>query len=275
MGQALAPFAENGAFFGQILIAVGVVLALVGFGYWAALRFPRLRLGRSRTRGARLAVIDSLPVDGRRQLILLRRDNIEHLILVGGPADVVIEPSIQRIRQRQPAPPRTAQTPLPAAPPRPAAATAPPTEARPRPEAAGEDGPPLIPFPFPRPAPAKAEAEAAAAAAPRGAARGEALRRPVWPSASATAFAPPTEPQPRTSAPDAERPAPAASDTAAPPAPLAATEAPSRPRGSEAPPAPPTALESPAETVDAIKVADLEAEMTRLLGQLAGDRRAS
>ena len=45
---------------------------------------------------ARVAVIESLPVDGKRSVILVRRDNIEHLVMVGGRNDLVIEPNIMR-----------------------------------------------------------------------------------------------------------------------------------------------------------------------------------
>ena len=43
----------------------------------------------------RLAIVEQASVDGRRRLILLRRDNTEHLIMTGGPVDVVIETGIQ------------------------------------------------------------------------------------------------------------------------------------------------------------------------------------
>jgi len=39
----------------------------------------------------RLAVIDSTAVDKRRRLVLIRRDDIEHLLMTGGPEDIVIE----------------------------------------------------------------------------------------------------------------------------------------------------------------------------------------
>lgn len=42
----------------------------------------------------RLAVIDQANVDGRRRLLLIRRDDVEHLIMTGGPVDVVIETGI-------------------------------------------------------------------------------------------------------------------------------------------------------------------------------------
>src|SRR6185312_10695134 len=41
-------------------------------------------------------VIDAATVDGRRRLVLIRRDNIEHLLMIGGPTDVVVEPNIVR-----------------------------------------------------------------------------------------------------------------------------------------------------------------------------------
>src|SRR5690606_2517998 len=46
-------------------------------------------------RAPRLDVVDATAVDAQRRLVLVRRDNIEHLILIGGPTDVVIEPGIR------------------------------------------------------------------------------------------------------------------------------------------------------------------------------------
>jgi flagellar protein FliO/FliZ len=42
----------------------------------------------------RLEVIEQASVDSRRRLIIVRRDNVEHLIMTGGPVDVVIETGI-------------------------------------------------------------------------------------------------------------------------------------------------------------------------------------
>ena len=42
----------------------------------------------------RLGVSEQVMVDGRRKLVLVRRDDVEHLILTGGPVDVVIETGI-------------------------------------------------------------------------------------------------------------------------------------------------------------------------------------
>ncbi|MGE0765304.1 MAG: hypothetical protein AB7L90_02470 [Hyphomicrobiaceae bacterium] len=43
----------------------------------------------------RLAVVEHASVDGRRRLVLVRRDNVEHLIMTGGPVDVLIEAGIE------------------------------------------------------------------------------------------------------------------------------------------------------------------------------------
>ena len=44
----------------------------------------------------RLAIIDAAVIDGRRRLVLVRRDNIEHLVMIGGPTDIVVESNIVR-----------------------------------------------------------------------------------------------------------------------------------------------------------------------------------
>ena len=42
----------------------------------------------------RLEIIEHATIDGRRRLMLIRRDDVEHLIMTGGPVDVVIETGI-------------------------------------------------------------------------------------------------------------------------------------------------------------------------------------
>jgi hypothetical protein len=42
----------------------------------------------------RLFVVEQSNIDGRRRLILIRRDDVEHLIMTGGPVDMVIETGI-------------------------------------------------------------------------------------------------------------------------------------------------------------------------------------
>ena len=80
------------------LFAFIAVLALIGVAAWLVRRFATNRLGTNTNRGRmpRLAVIDAAAVDGRRRLVLVRRDNVEHLLMIGGPSDIVVEPNIVR-----------------------------------------------------------------------------------------------------------------------------------------------------------------------------------
>jgi len=89
----------------RILVAVFLVLALIGVLAWLVRGFRSERTGAA-SRGARqprLAVIDAAAVDGRRRLVLIRRDNAEHLLMIGGPTDIVVEPNIVRASAREPA----------------------------------------------------------------------------------------------------------------------------------------------------------------------------
>jgi flagellar protein FliO/FliZ len=86
----------------RFFIAFLVVLALIGLTAWLVRRFGANRLGGTvRGRQPRLAVIDAASVDGRRRLVLIRRDNTEHLLMIGGPTDVVVETNILRAGARE------------------------------------------------------------------------------------------------------------------------------------------------------------------------------
>ena len=81
----------------RFFLAFLVVLGLIGATAWAVRRFGGGRLSSTaRGRQPRLAVIDYASVDARRRLILVRRDNVEHLLMIGGPTDIVVEPNIVR-----------------------------------------------------------------------------------------------------------------------------------------------------------------------------------
>jgi hypothetical protein len=54
--------------------------------------------GNSRARQPRLGVVDAFDLDRQRQLVLVRRDNVEHLIMIGGPNDLVIESAFVRVQ---------------------------------------------------------------------------------------------------------------------------------------------------------------------------------
>jgi flagellar biogenesis protein FliO len=82
----------------RFVVAFLLVLGLIGAGAFLWRRFGGGPLSTTGPRGRqpRLAVIDAANVDGRRRLVLIRRDNTEHLLMIGGPSDIVIEPNISR-----------------------------------------------------------------------------------------------------------------------------------------------------------------------------------
>jgi flagellar protein FliO/FliZ len=74
-------------FVASLVFVVGLMLALL----WALRRFgPAGMVVRPGTR-RRLGVIESSALDGRRRLVLVRCDDTEHLLLIGGVSDLVVE----------------------------------------------------------------------------------------------------------------------------------------------------------------------------------------
>lgn len=83
------------------ILALGIVLVLIVLGLWVLKLFFRASTNLSQ-RNRRVSVVDSVSIDSRRQLIIVRRDNVEHLILTGGPQDLVVETGIAVDRQGVP-----------------------------------------------------------------------------------------------------------------------------------------------------------------------------
>jgi len=72
------------------VLALIVILAMIarraGFGFPAA--------ATRRDGEKRLSVVEVAPIDGRRRLVLIRRDDVEHLVMLGPTTETVIETSI-------------------------------------------------------------------------------------------------------------------------------------------------------------------------------------
>jgi flagellar protein FliO/FliZ len=80
------------------IVSITLLIALAGLAFWIARQ--SLGLGAMKMfqgRPKRVGVVESTSVDGRRRLLLIRRDNVEHLIMTGGPVDVVIETGIPMV----------------------------------------------------------------------------------------------------------------------------------------------------------------------------------
>jgi flagellar protein FliO/FliZ len=95
-------FASNSFTLAAAAIALLAAVALIAFVF----RFlfgHRLKLPKNgRTRPARLGIVDAFDLDRKRQLVIVRRDNVEHLVMIGGPNDLVIEAQIARAESREP-----------------------------------------------------------------------------------------------------------------------------------------------------------------------------
>ena len=80
----------------RVLLACVVVLAMMG-GLGFALRYlsrtPFSLMGRNAS-SKRLSVIETLPLDVRRRLIIVQCDKQQHLILLGQDRDLVIETNL-------------------------------------------------------------------------------------------------------------------------------------------------------------------------------------
>lgn len=80
----------------RAVLALVLVLGLIGGAAWAARRFgPALWFGaRSPKRERDLAVLESLPIDARHRLVLVRRGERKHLLLIGPNHSLVVEDGI-------------------------------------------------------------------------------------------------------------------------------------------------------------------------------------
>lgn len=79
----------------QFAAALAFVLALIAGLAWAVKRFGlAAQLGAPRGGKRRLAVVETAALDAKRRIVLVRRDDREHLLLLGTGNDAVIETGI-------------------------------------------------------------------------------------------------------------------------------------------------------------------------------------
>jgi hypothetical protein len=217
-----------------VLVIVRVVRSMT-FGTFVA---------GGRNRKTRLAVMDAAAVDSQRRLVLVRRDDVEHLILIGGPTDVVVERDIRlHAPVRRPAPPPDQ---LAEAPPRPPAA---PAAARPAPRPAEQPPRPVEPQLRPAEPQPALQNLVLQSARPQPA--------PPPPARPSAVRAAPTAPDLGVST---SRPAPAPTPPPAPAAPAARLKPLESPRAAEA---------DAAKKQPKVPELSLEDEMNRLLGELS------
>jgi len=78
----------------RLVISFGIVMALMG-GLAIALRYINSRAGGAYTQKRRLKIIETLVIDHKRKAVILRRDNKEHLIILGNENETLIESDIE------------------------------------------------------------------------------------------------------------------------------------------------------------------------------------
>lgn len=152
-----------GAYGSRFLLAaggVGLALLLLIIVLWVIRsRAPSPFVRGGRNRQPRLQVLDAAAVDARRRLVLVRRDDVEHLIMIGGPSDIVIESRILPAAAEHPdsasRPQPVEQRPISVARPEtpPVSPPRPPVAARVEPAAEPTFSAPVSPEPRPRPEP--------------------------------------------------------------------------------------------------------------------------
>jgi flagellar protein FliO/FliZ len=109
---------DGGGVLTAILIAaLGAFLLLCAVGVFLMWRRGSAEEpAPAKGRNSRLSVSEAAIVDGQRRLVLVRRDQVEHLLLVGGPSDIVVESNIVRQRATGLAPGQRPAVPRPSEP---------------------------------------------------------------------------------------------------------------------------------------------------------------
>lgn len=73
-----------------------IVIGLAGLALWITRQSSGFRPTQllPKKQKKRLTLVETRYLDNKRKLVLIRRDNVEHLVLTGGPVDMVVETGI-------------------------------------------------------------------------------------------------------------------------------------------------------------------------------------
>lgn len=94
---------ENSSAVNLVLITLALAFLLIVL-VWVFKKISGTATRRAmRSRVPRLLITDSATVDEKRFLVMVRRDNVEHLLLIGGANDLVVESNIVRAQSANPA----------------------------------------------------------------------------------------------------------------------------------------------------------------------------
>ncbi len=76
------------------------VARLIGLFVWVVRKYGGMSFAPQRA-DRRLGIVETLPLDPKHRLILVRRDGVEHLLLLGAQDDVLVESGITPLAATQ------------------------------------------------------------------------------------------------------------------------------------------------------------------------------
>jgi flagellar protein FliO/FliZ len=86
-----------------VLVALAFVLGLIGIMTLAARRLGLAQRMGTPGGNRRLSIVATLPLDSKRRAVLLRRDGVEHLVLLSATSETVVESGIPALEGDFPA----------------------------------------------------------------------------------------------------------------------------------------------------------------------------
>lgn len=83
-----------------LAFVIGLIgLTATGLRYFGGDRF--LKKGLKLQKDRRLKIVDFLVIDQKRKLLIIQRDDVEHLLLIGGDRETVVETNIKKTKARK------------------------------------------------------------------------------------------------------------------------------------------------------------------------------
>ena len=78
----------------RFVLALVAVVALIALAAWAARRFGLAGKFVAPNGRRRLSIVETAALDGKRRLVLVRRDDTEHLVLLSAEGALLVERGI-------------------------------------------------------------------------------------------------------------------------------------------------------------------------------------
>jgi flagellar protein FliO/FliZ len=79
----------------RFFAALIFVLALIGAAAFALRAFGFMTPGNRNKAERRMSIVETLTLDPRRRLMIVRRDNVEHLLLLGIQGETIVERAVK------------------------------------------------------------------------------------------------------------------------------------------------------------------------------------